>query len=147
MQFVSYQKVNTTERMKSHWLESHNFDIRKHCFICGKANSQKYPVTSITTGSGNRTRDKVLKAATEREDETVRMRMIYYEDYLPLMLNIIDLAISIIFRSAIFQLLKLKQSLMTVLNLTFQNVVNDLEQKIGYLLTSWIQPKDTFLGP
>ena len=75
------------------------------------------------------------------------MRMIYYEDYLSLMLNIIALATSIIFRSAIFQLIKIKPSLKTVLDLTFQHVVNDLEQTIGYLLTSWIQPKDIFLGP
>lgn len=57
-----------------------SFDIRRHCFICGRARSRPEPLTAIMTGTGKSTRDKVLHAASERLDEVVHLRLLSYPD-------------------------------------------------------------------
>ena len=56
------------------------FDIRRDCFICGKASTRPEPLTAITTGTGASTRDKVLHAASERLEEDVHLRLLSYPD-------------------------------------------------------------------
>lgn len=48
-----------------------SFKIRRDCFICGKASSRPEPLIAISTSTGASTRDKVLRAASERLDEDV----------------------------------------------------------------------------
>lgn len=57
-------------------IETQLFDIRKDCFICGKARTRPEKLTAIVTGTGKSTRDKVLHAASERQDEVIQHRLI-----------------------------------------------------------------------
>lgn len=59
------------------------FNIRTHCFICGrvkKLGNRKEPLTCIEMGTGKPTREKTMKAAIERNDTVVHSRMILYKD-------------------------------------------------------------------
>lgn len=57
-----------------------SFNIRRDCFICGKDRIRPERLTPITTGTGKNTRDKVLHAAIEREDEVMQFRLLAHED-------------------------------------------------------------------
>lgn len=57
-----------------------SFNVRRDCFICGKDRVRPESLTSISTGTGKTTRDKVLHAAQERADEEVQLRMQAYHD-------------------------------------------------------------------
>ncbi len=57
-----------------------SFKIRRDCFICGKASSRPEPLTAISTGTGASTRDKVLRAASERLDEEVHLLILSCPD-------------------------------------------------------------------
>ena len=46
-----------------------SFDIRSHCFICGKKVTPRSKLTQILTGTGDSTRNKVLSAAEQRNDQ------------------------------------------------------------------------------
>lgn len=59
------------------------FDIRTHCFICGKPPNPRgsaEKLTAITTDTGLSTREKVLNAAERRNDNVVHMRMLIHTD-------------------------------------------------------------------
>jgi len=64
--------------------ETSTFNIRQNCFICGMSqkilNRQREKLTQITTGTGESTREKVVKAATARQDDVVGLRMSAYPD-------------------------------------------------------------------
>ena len=57
-----------------------DFNIRSDCFICGKGNKKLERLTSITTGTGKSTREKVLETAAKRHDDVVRCRMLTHSD-------------------------------------------------------------------
>lgn len=61
-------------------VESSSFNIRKQCFICGSDSERKQTLTHIQTGTGQSTREKVLCAAEERQDEVVHARMLNHPD-------------------------------------------------------------------
>ena len=60
--------------------ETSQFDIRKDCFICGRSQKRNEKLTSITTGTGSSTRQRVLNAAEARNDHQMRLRMLAYPD-------------------------------------------------------------------
>ena len=60
--------------------ETGGFDIRNECFICGKPNTIRDKLSSVSTGTGHTTREKVLQAAKDRQDSHIRMRMLSYPD-------------------------------------------------------------------
>ena len=58
------------------------FCIRTQCFICGSSYKRHEKLTPISTGTGNSTREHVLKAAKQRSDEKIELRMMLYQDLL-----------------------------------------------------------------
>ena len=58
------------------------FCIRTRCFICGSSYKRHGKLTPISTGTGNSTREHVLKAAKQRSDEKIELRMMLYQDLL-----------------------------------------------------------------
>ena len=73
-------KEETCPRQRPRREDTQLFNIREHCFICGCPGSRSHELTQICTGTGSSTREKVLKAAEERHDEEVKLRMISYPD-------------------------------------------------------------------
>jgi hypothetical protein len=59
---------------------SSKFNIRSQCFICGSSSKRAEKLTQVVTGSGKTTREKVLKAASAREDGVVYQRMVAHPD-------------------------------------------------------------------
>lgn len=60
--------------------ETSGFDIQRDCFICGKTKNKGEKLTPLTTGTGQNTREKVLLAAEERQDQQIHMQMLCYPD-------------------------------------------------------------------
>ena len=57
-------------------INRYGFDIRSHCFICGKESTRKQPLTEIQQGTGESTRLKVLNASQDRGDDEIYTRML-----------------------------------------------------------------------
>ena len=70
----------TPARLTRGLLASSQFDIRSQCFICGKSSQRSEKLTKVVTGSGDTTRQKVLRAASAREDDVVYQRMVAHPD-------------------------------------------------------------------
>jgi hypothetical protein len=60
--------------------DTSQFDIRSDCFICGKSHSWKEKLSNVSTGTGATTRQKVLNAAIQRNDDAIQMRMLANTD-------------------------------------------------------------------
>ena len=60
--------------------ETATFNIRTDCFLCGTSNTRKEKLTNVTTGTGASTRERILAACLERQDDTIHMRMLSYPD-------------------------------------------------------------------
>ena len=60
--------------------ETSTFNIRTDCFICGTSNTRKEKLTNVTTGTGASTRERIIAACLERQDDNIHMRMLSYPD-------------------------------------------------------------------
>lgn len=56
------------------------FNIRTDCFICGSSNTRKEKLTKVSTGTGSSTRQRIIEAALERQDNEIHMRMLSHPD-------------------------------------------------------------------
>ena len=52
------------------------FDVRNQCFICAKNTKGGENLTQITSGTGDSTREKIVAAAEDRQDNAVHCRML-----------------------------------------------------------------------
>ena len=57
-------------------------DIQKQCFICGKDAKRGERLIPTATGTGQSSRENVLAAAQERQDNKVHLRMLAHPDLL-----------------------------------------------------------------
>ena len=60
--------------------ETSAFNIRRDCFVCGKVYKRGEKLTPITTGTGESTRQHMLSAAEERQDQDMRARMLFHTE-------------------------------------------------------------------
>ncbi len=79
-QVANVESESTSAPRRLSRADTTSFKIRRDCFICGKASSRPEPLTAISTGTGASTRDKVLRAASERLDEEVHLRILSCPD-------------------------------------------------------------------
>ncbi len=79
-QVANVESESTSAPRKLSGADTTSFKIRRDCFICGKASSRPEPLIAISTGTGASTRDKVLRAASERLDEEVHLRILSCPD-------------------------------------------------------------------
>lgn len=82
---TSTQDNPTPSNSRASRAETATFNVRTDCFICGHPGNKRVKsgtekLTQISTGSGQTTHEKTLRAAIERHDETVRVRMLAYPD-------------------------------------------------------------------
>ena len=59
---------------------SSQFNIRSSCFVCGSSSVRKEKLTPVTSGTGESTRKKVLKAAEDTNNDVVFQRMVAHPD-------------------------------------------------------------------
>ncbi len=79
-QVANVESESTSAPRRLSRADTTSFKIRRDCFICGKASSRPEPLTTISTGTGASTRDKVFQAASERLDEEVHLRILSCPD-------------------------------------------------------------------
>lgn len=60
--------------------ETSTFDISRDCFVCDKVYKKGEKLTPITTGTGESTRQHMLRAAEQRHDHRMRARMLFYTE-------------------------------------------------------------------
>lgn len=79
-QITNFESVSSFETRRQTRIDTSSFEIRRDCFICGKATLRPEPLIPIPTGTGAGTRDKVLQAAVERFDDDVHFRLLSCPD-------------------------------------------------------------------
>ncbi len=79
-QVANVESERTSAPRRLSGADTTSFKIRRDCFICGKASSRPEPLIAISTGTGAITRDKVLRAASERLDEEVHLSILSCPD-------------------------------------------------------------------
>jgi len=60
--------------------DTSSFNIRTDCFLCGSANTRKEKLTCVSTGTGSSTGERIIKAALDRKDDEIHMRMLSHPD-------------------------------------------------------------------